>query len=430
MYCCNCGYQIADNANFCDKCGTPVNVPGTPQVKLPPEQRRKAPIQQPPIYQTRQQTPNYQSPMSMDRDIWGRFGGFMVFGALVIIMVILGTASSEYFLHPRNFSNIGMQLLRFIIMAFSVGLTVKHKGLDFSFAGMVGLTSVICCMTQTLALGILLSLLACIIVGVINSVCIHFLKLPGMLVTIVTYFILTLVYRALTTGIMINPINIEPSLMYLVALIAVVVGVGIALLSSIGKDHRNRFSSTLMVYVGSSILAVLYMIGYIIRLEARYPEHPSMSIIPLLLIGIFLCITRFFKSKALGAVFAIIPAVVYLLIKDVFGLVKMDIYVQALFFIGLVWILISVSYYKVRAQLVGQSLEKRYSMKSWIVLIPLVLLDLRDVVMIVTNFVNEGKYSLFELRLTSVYADVVLLLVAVGACITYVFTKPKGSNIV
>lgn len=266
MYCNSCGYEIADSDKFCKKCGTPVNPPSPEyQEPLVQQQSYQIPVQQasgyeatvqpPPVYQTPiQQTSGYQAPVATDRDIWGRFGGLMVYGALIILTFIIGTISSEHFLDSFNLGNVGKQIIILLPVAFAAGLTVKHKGLDFSFPAMAALTSVICCMTQTLALGILLSLLACIIIGVINAVCIHFLKLPGMLVTISTYLIVSLIFRTLVTGVMPSTLDIAPGLMYVVAFIAIIVAVGIALLSSIGKDHINKVWSTLVVYAGSGIL--------------------------------------------------------------------------------------------------------------------------------------------------------------------------------
>lgn len=442
MYCNNCGFETAESDKFCKKCGTPVNPPAQeyqeppvqqPSYQAPVQQASgyEATVQQPPIYKTpMQQTSEYQALVATDRDIWGRFGGLMVYGALIILAFIIGTISSGHFLKSPNFGNVGKQIIVLLPAAFAVGLTVKHKGLDVSFPAMAALASVICCMTQTLALGILISLLVCIAIGVINAVCIHFLKLPGMLVTISIYIIVSYVFRSLVIGGKMVKLDAAPGLMYVVALIAAIIAVGIALLSSIGKDNRNKFWSTLVVYVGSGVLAVLYVIALSVRIKAVVPYYPAWMVPTIVLIAAFLCITRFFKSKALGIVFAIIPTIFAALINNVLILANVEAYYQQLILLGLIIILLFILFYRGRAQLLGHSLDKQYKAKSWIALIPLLLLLLKNIIMAVVLLTNPSMPSPLYMTLTSVYTDIILLVVAVGICIVHALVKPKGSNIV
>lgn len=157
MHCNNCGYEIADSDKFCKKCGTPVNPPAH-QEPLVQQQSYQTPVQQasgyeltvhqPSVYNSPvQQTSQYQAPVATDRDIWGRFGGLMVYGALIILAFIIGTISSGHFLKSPNFGTIGKQIIVSLPAAFAVGLTIKHKGLDFSFPAMAAMASVICCVT-------------------------------------------------------------------------------------------------------------------------------------------------------------------------------------------------------------------------------------------------------------------------------------------
>lgn len=224
--------------------------------------------------------------------------------------------------------------------------------------------------------------------------------------------------------------DIALKLMYVVALIAIIVAVGIALFSSIGKDHRNKFWSTLVVYVGSGVLAVLYMITLSIRIRAMMPYYTTWMLTSLLLIAVFLCITRLFKSKALGITFAIIPTVFAALINNVLILANVEVYYQQLILLGIVLIFLFILFYRGRAQLLGQSLDKQYRTKSWIAFIPLLLLLLKNVIIGVVLSINPNMPSPLYISLTSVYADVILLVVAVGICIVHALVKPKGSNIV
>lgn len=172
------------------------------------------------------------------------------------------------------------------------------------------------------------------------------------------------------------------------------------------------------------------MIALSIRIRAMMPYYTTWMLTSLLLIAIFLCITRFFKSKALGIVFAIIPTVFAALISNVLILANVSSFYQQLILLGIVLIFLFILFYRGRAQLLGQSLDKQYKTKSWIAFIPLLLLLLKNVIIYAVLSINQNMSSLLSMRLTSVYADVILLLATVGICIVHALVRPKGSNIV
>lgn len=440
MYCNKCGYQLDNSDKFCKKCGNAVShselenqTPPTVLEDQPMVQQAsgyEAAMQQPLVHHAPvQQASGYQATMT-NNSIWGKFGGLMVFVPLIILTFIIGAASSTQFLASDNLSYIGGEIAVLLPIAFAVALTVKHKGLDFSFPAMAALTSAICSMTQTFALGILISLLICIIIGTINAVCIHFLKLPGMLVTISTYLIAMIIFRVLPKDYKMNTLDNAPWLMYAVILIAVIIAVGIALLSSIGKDHRNKLWTTLTVYVGSGIFSALYIIALSLKIRVIYLWYSNWMIPSILLIGAFLCITRFFKSKGMGIVFAIIPSIFIGLIRNVVYLAHIDALYHEIIIQGLVLVLLIVLFYRGRAQLLGHSFDTRFKTKSWIAFIPLLVLFLINIIMLTEFALKTGGQLVVSKIVASVYVDWIILLGTVAICITHALLKPKGSNIV
>lgn len=438
MYCNKCGYKVDNSDEFCKKCGNAVSSPAK-DYQAPVQQQDyqtpvqasgyEATVQQPPAYQApMQQASGYRTPAVTSRDFWGRFGGIIVYGSLILLVLIIGAATSMHFLSSINSGTIVRRIVMLLPIGFAVGLTVKHKGVDLSIPAMVSLSFAICCMTESFAMGILLSFVVCILIGAINAVCIHYLKLPGMLVTLPMYLILSIVVKFLVY----EKINVMPDaglgFLYVVALISVIVAIGIALISSIGKDSRNKFITTLVVYAGSGVFAVLYTIGLSVIIKALGAYDTSWMITTILLVAIFLSLSRFFKSKLLSIVFAIIPVIFSVLIQNVMNLAGFLPSLRDFILLLITLILLLVLFYRGRAQLIGQSLEKKYRAKSWIAFIPILFILLRSVIKGIALLIDSNN-SLFLIRLSNIFPYVALL-VAVGACITYIFTKPKDSNIV
>ena len=439
---------MLDTDTFCTKCGTPVE-PKVQQAapQAPPmQQAYQAPPQAPPMQQAAQappvqqayQTPPapgaYAAPSPVKDGVFGKAGGLFIYGALIILMIIIGAVSSGYFTDSRNLGNIGSSLLMMLPMAFAIGITMKHKGLDMSFPAMTAITSVIICTTPSLAAGIAISLVVCLIFGAVNALLIHFLKLPGMLVTITTLFITNVILSFMRVNVLQNPLRNEPGLMYVVVFIAAIVAVAIALLSSIGKDHRNKLFPTLLVYAGSGILAVLYYLALAFRVQVAIFYGSSQMLTALLFVAVFIGITRFFKSKGLGMTFAIIPSILFVIVRNVMVLTGADSFIQSLILYVFILIMLFLQFYGGRAQLIGQNRDKMYNAKSWIGLIPLFLLILVEIVFVVILISTQNSVSFgFSPALAFMSGpviDVILLLVGVGACIVHAAAKPKGAGLV
>lgn len=434
MYCNKCGYKLDNADEFCRKCGNAVSSPAKDD--QPPVQQQddqtpvqasgyEATVQQSPVYQApMQQASGYRTPAVTSRDFWGRFGGIIVYGSLILLVLIIGAAtSSGHFLSSINSGTIVRRIVMLLPIGFAVGLTVKHKGVDLSIPAMVSLSFAICCMTDNFAMGILLSFVVCILIGAINAVCIHYLKLPGMLVTLPMYLILSIVVKFLVYEKINVMLDAGLGFLYVVALISVIVAVGIALISSIGKDSRNKFITTLVVYAGSGVFAVLYTIGLSVIIKSLGVYDTSWMITTILLVAIFLSLSRFFKSKLLSIVFAIIPVIFSVLIQNVMCLLGFFPSLQDITLLLITLILLLVLFYRGRAQLIGQSVEKQYRAKSWIAFIPLLFILLKSVIMCIALLIDSNN-SLFLIRLSNIFPYVALL-VAVGACIGYSCVKPR-----
>ena len=446
MYCKNCGHEVSETDIFCVNCGTPVTKPAAPPVQpAQPPVQQAAPAAPPPIQPTVSQNQTPPPPMAApgqapaasgqpaavaDKGVYGRFGGLMIYGGLIIALLIAGAISSGMYLSGINIKNIMIQLLTLLPLAFAVGLTVKAKGVDISLAAMVTLTTGIMLSMDNLGLAILIAVIACIIVGTINAVGIHFIKLPGILVTIVTYMIIGYIASLLIRNGAMRQLNIERSLMYIAPLIAAIVAAAAALLSSIGKNHRNKFWPTLIVYAASGILAVLYCVTLFARVQAVVYGAGSNLVTVILFIALFLGITRLFKSKAMGVVFAIVPALAYTVLRNLLNILNVDPYIQQVVQLVVVLILIFLVFYRGRAQIIGQSLDKQYRAKSWIAMIPLFVILLSGILLAIVLSVTIGRPSQMYFALAGRTSDIIMFLIAIGMSVAYGLMKPKGSTII
>ena len=110
MYCRNCGAQIADTANFCQKCGYPTNYSNIPsnnhspnRTTIPPQQGRGVPPQQMMPYHQQGRMPanNYQQPkrnsIAKADKLWITIGIFIVASIFIFFLYAeIKSSSNSY----------------------------------------------------------------------------------------------------------------------------------------------------------------------------------------------------------------------------------------------------------------------------------------------------------------------------------------------
>ncbi len=124
---------------------------------------------------------------------------------ILLLLGILFSSLTPYFLKLQNFSNIGTQIAAIAIGAFGMTFVITTGGIDLSVGGILALTSIFTgILISTLGWGlvptILVILIAGSVMGLINGIGIVYLKIEPLLMTLATMFIYRGIGLLLTGG--------------------------------------------------------------------------------------------------------------------------------------------------------------------------------------------------------------------------------------
>jgi ribose transport system permease protein len=145
------------------------------------------------------------------------FVGWLVSLRSLLILLLLGilfTILSPYFLMARNFANIGTQIASVAIGAFGMTFVITTGGIDLSVGSTLALTSIftgilISSLHWNLFVAIGAILLMGLLMGAVNGIGVVYLKIEPLLMTLATMFIYRGLGLLLTGG---RPVPINSNL--------------------------------------------------------------------------------------------------------------------------------------------------------------------------------------------------------------------------
>lgn len=154
-----------------------------------------------------------------NKSLWKRITGrseFSIFVGLVVLCVVMSFLS-EYFLKVSNIFNILNQISRYGIVSVGMALVIIAGGIDLSVGYVVGLTASLCAyFSSTMALAWFLvlpmTLLVGAVIGLINGLLVTRVKLVPFIVTMAMGKILSGCTLLLTRG---RPIKFQSDLAWL-----------------------------------------------------------------------------------------------------------------------------------------------------------------------------------------------------------------------
>ena len=401
MYCNKCGSEIPQDCDFCLKCGAPT------------VQR----VQQT-VY-----TQNTPEVHAQKNNVYGNFGGLIISGALILLLLIIGAVVLRLFLSGQNIVNVFRIAAVMLPVGFAAALTIRTKGLDLSFVAMAALSSVIIINAGSLGAGIVLALIICIVIGSINAVAIHFLKLPGVLVTLAMMLVVSFAAVRIGAGMTHRPIDAAPAWVLIVVLAAAVIALAIAFLTSQSGDPKKQLWANLLpVYAGSGVLAVLYTIAFMVRVGAV--TYLAPQIFPIVLIGVFLATARFHQNKTLGIAFSVVPVLMYVLLNNVLNIAAVNVYFQSIIIFVIIAVMIGVIGNGGRAALAGHDIDAG-SLKTVVALVPLLVYLLLQGVYMIGLAAMNGRMAF---GLMGTVAQLVLLLITIGFAVWYSLAGSRGAQ--
>ncbi|MFV0414480.1 MAG: zinc-ribbon domain-containing protein [Oscillospiraceae bacterium] len=177
--CTSCGNPLAAGAAFCENCGAPAFAPAPPA----------------PAYFAQPQAPAWQppaAPKSAARVFLENGLGFIPMALLLAAVFALVLLAPNFFM-AVNLSNVFLQFFMVLPLAVAVAITTATLGPDFSVsftASFCSFWAVSLINNGSLLAGLAAALLVGTLVGLVNGFFIYFLRLPSIMVTLLTGSIL------------------------------------------------------------------------------------------------------------------------------------------------------------------------------------------------------------------------------------------------
>ncbi len=400
MYCNKCGNVIPDDCAFCTSCGANRVQPDQP---LPGGGAAVA---------------------AQKNGLYGDFGGLIISGALVFIFFLIGGLMMPgIFASGPNLVNVVRQIAVLLPVGFAAALTVRTKGLDLSFVAMAELASVIMMGTDSLGAGAAVALIVCVGIGAVNAVLIHYLKLPALIVTLAMMLVVGVIADVLGINATMRPIELSTGWLWVVVLIAVVIAAAVGLLTT-PRSKERLAAHVLPVYAASGLFAVLYVAAMALRVRAITSVSAPFNL--LLFVGLLMGIMRYHKTKALGAVFSIVPLLAFALLMNVMNLAAVSAYWQTVVMTVFILVLIAVIFGRGRAAVAGHNLDDGGAKRAWIALLPLIVILLVYPLFSTILIMAIGQPSALYDLLTGLIAQIVLLLVIAGCGVWYALGRRQN----
>ncbi len=221
---------------------------------------------------------------------------------VIIVLALITQQQSEYFLRPRNLSNMAIQVAPLALVSIGMMATILIGGIDLSVGPTMSLTTAIASflIVADAPLGLVGGILVCLLVGVTiglaNGLMIRYFRIPDLIATIASYsmvFGLALVVRpspggSIDSGFAIavtRRIELIP-VVFVVTLILLIIGevlllrsrIGIALYA-VGSNEEAAVVSGLPVqtirlgvYVFSGIMATIAGLVLAARIGSGDPQ--------------------------------------------------------------------------------------------------------------------------------------------------------------
>lgn len=381
-YCTQCGKALPDDTAFCISCGAQVSAaPAEPDVTPPQPEPYSPPVSayEPPIAPAYEAppAPAYEAPLapayeapyiapparrSKSGATFRNTGlGFILIGVVLIVAQGMGMASPS-FLTAVNIRVLFTQFFMTASVGFAIVLSARAKGPDLSIGAVLGLSATIIASLTLSAgsvyTGLLVALIASAVIGLINGVCAVYMRVPAVIITIVTGVVASGVSLLITQGfpIMVQfPASLPETAEGFLGIALILLGLSFAiafllvLFTRLGqptykRDKTARPVSFMFAYVASAVIAALAGFIILLRLHAAQPYIGSGYEMDILFIFAVIYSSRALDNRIAPVLFSMVPAWAWCVLSNALLLLEVPIYVQTLVTGGLTLIFVVLAF--------------------------------------------------------------------------------------
>lgn len=322
--CPQCGKPLPDNAAYCVSCGA-----------------KMAPI------------PDNLSmlpPSSGSRATFLNTGLGFILPAALLVIIFAASIFTPHFLMVQNLSNVLLQYVVLAVIAFAVVLSARAKGPDLSVGAVMGLSGIVIGMVMqsggSWLTGLLLAVMTAAVVGAVNGAVNAVIRFRSVMLTLVISATVTLIISfgvrqivyALSGG---APIIVQSPFisLALAAVMLILAAFVLAFFVNFGTKlglplYRNNRSIGLCIaaYICSAVIAA-FAGGYmLVRIQAAVPTaglgYESY------ILFVFACVisSRALDNRVGPVLYAMLPALIWALMSNIFNLLAVNAYSQHIIF--------------------------------------------------------------------------------------------------
>ncbi len=278
--------------------------------------------------------------------------GLIFIFVLLSVTGMLGVVTPMFFDYA-NLTNVINQCSIFALIAMAVVLTMRSRGIDLSIGPCIGMSAVIIAQTMLMGSylinGVLLAGAAALVLGLVNGFASVFLKVPGIIVTLVSGIAAGGVCMALSQGQMlavtfserVNAYGSESPMGLLILLGAVFVLVFLYnLISSTGRPLFGREKDRVVIshvfsYVVSAQIAAAAGFVLLVRLQTAMPTLGSGYETYIVFVFAILMMSKGLDNRFVPVLIALVPAMIWGVLTNIFALWGVIAYYQPIIYGGL-----------------------------------------------------------------------------------------------
>ncbi len=286
---------------------------------------------------------------------------------LILIFVLLGVTAilgvvTPMFFNAANLMNVVKQCGVYALVAMAVVLSMRARGIDLSIGPMMGMSAAIIAQTMLMGSplinGVLLAAAAAMVLGLVNGFVVSFLKAPAVITTLVSGVVVGGVSIALTQGQMRAVTFSERVQAYasespvgVLALLgtAFVFALFYNILSRTGLslfDRKNErpFISYIFAYVVSAEIAAAAGFVLLVRLQTVTPALGMGYEAFIVFVFALLTASRAFDNRFVPALIALVPAMIWGALTNIFALWGVVTFYQPVVYGALALVCLAVAF--------------------------------------------------------------------------------------